>query len=174
MLGFMEGRQHTDAVSSVMNKGAMNDGAMNNGADDARTNQRRHGLTVFDPVASRVPFEHAGPPACDKLLTLADVARRLNVKIKSVYNWRSKGYVIPGEVRIGPQTIRFRARDLEAWIAAGGLKRKRTSHEGRQRTSCSHKERAQDVPICKDASAPRDLRGGKNPAGVDGPAPAAS
>ena len=161
----------------------MNKGAMNDGANDARTKQRHHGLTIFEPVASRVPcehvasrvpFEHAGPPACDKLLTLADVARRLNVKIKSVYNWRSKGYVIPGEVRIGPQTIRFRARDLEAWIAAGGLKRKRTSHEGRQRTSCSHKERAQDVPICKDASAPRDLRGGKNPAGVDGPAPAAS
>ena len=157
---------------------------MNDGANDARTNRRHRGLMVFDaeafdqeafdPEISRRDLDDACPPVCEKLLKLADVARRLNVKIKSVYNWRSKGYVIPGEVRIGPQTIRFRASDLEAWIAAGGLKRERTSHEGRPRTSCSHKERAHDVPIGKDAAAPRKLRGGKNPAGVDGPAPAAS
>jgi predicted DNA-binding transcriptional regulator AlpA len=147
---------------------------MNERTNDARRNARHSGLAIFDPANSRGTFEQSCPPSCERLLTLADVARRLNVKIKSVYNWRSKGYVIPGEVRIGPQTIRFRARDLEAWIAAGALKRERTSHGGRRRTSCSHKERAQDVPIGKDAAAPRNLRGGKNPAGVDGPAPAAS
>src|ERR1700685_196743 len=66
------------------------------------------------------------PSSPDALLTITDVARRLKVKAKSLYNWRAEGLVIPGEVRLRGGAPRFRPEIIEEWIASGGARDRTT------------------------------------------------
>lgn len=50
----------------------------------------------------------------DPLLDVEEVARALNVPVRTVYSWRSSGHG-PTGFRVG-RHLRFRQRDVEAWI----------------------------------------------------------
>ena len=51
-----------------------------------------------------------------KLLSIQDLADYLGVPVNTLYQWRTKGYGPIGR-RIG-KYVRYRAADVEAWIAA--------------------------------------------------------
>jgi len=64
------------------------------------------------------PQAQAAKPTPDDtvLLTPAEAARRLGVKERVLERWRSTGDG-PAYVRLGGKTLRYRASDLEAFIA---------------------------------------------------------
>jgi excisionase family DNA binding protein len=51
------------------------------------------------------------------LLTVQDVARRLSVSVRTVWRWLAGGH-LPAPVRLRPYCTRWRARDVEGFIAA--------------------------------------------------------
>lgn len=53
------------------------------------------------------------------LLTVKDVAERLNVSADSVRRWARTG-VGPQPVRLGQRAIRYRPEDVDAWVERGG------------------------------------------------------
>lgn len=61
----------------------------------------------------------AGPPPPDRLLDAAEVAARLGMKRKHVYN---RAAAWPFTRRLGQRTLRFSERGLEQWIAKRGAR----------------------------------------------------
>ena len=55
------------------------------------------------------------PPT--RLLSVAEIAKRLSVGKRTVYNLRYRGG-FPKPIQIAPNTIRWREADLERWIAS--------------------------------------------------------
>ncbi len=55
------------------------------------------------------------------LLTVVEVAQLLRITPDTVYRQAAAG-ALPGAVRVGRNTLRFKRRDLEAWIERGGLR----------------------------------------------------
>ncbi len=51
-----------------------------------------------------------------KLITMATVAERIGVPLKTLYNWRSAGTGPPGR-RLGKHVM-FRPRDVDDWFAS--------------------------------------------------------
>lgn len=52
-----------------------------------------------------------------RLMTIAEVAERLNVPIKTLYNWRHLGRG-PRSIRVAGRSVRYRPEDVEAWLAS--------------------------------------------------------
>ncbi len=59
--------------------------------------------------ATAVFFENS-----ETLLTPEEVAFRLKVKRKTLYNWAYRGSI--PFMKIGKRLLRFRARDIEQWL----------------------------------------------------------
>ena len=69
---------------------------------------------------SEIPNKGTG----SKLLTSAQVAKKLQVSAKSLYNWMDEGK-FPKSVRIG-YMHRWRECDIDDWLAKGGSDAKAT------------------------------------------------
>ena len=55
-------------------------------------------------------------PTPDVLLTQQEAAKLIGVEPRTLEAWRARGsYQLPF-VKIGPRIVRYRLRDLEAWI----------------------------------------------------------
>ena len=52
-----------------------------------------------------------------RLLTVKDVAARMSVSVRAVWNYRDAGRM-PSPVKVGG-AIRWRESDIDLWIAAG-------------------------------------------------------
>lgn len=50
----------------------------------------------------------------DRLLTLEEVARYLQVPVKTLYDWRHRG-LGPRGLRVG-RYVRYRQADVDAWL----------------------------------------------------------
>ena len=48
------------------------------------------------------------------LIRVADVCELLGVSVTTVWRWRSQG-AFPEPVKLGPNTVRYRIDDIEAW-----------------------------------------------------------
>lgn len=57
-----------------------------------------------------------GEGSPEHLLTTDDVAERLRLTPRTVKAWRARGRG-PEPVRIGYRTVRYRAADVDAWLA---------------------------------------------------------
>lgn len=62
----------------------------------------------------------AGP-----LFTTAELAAYLRVSTWQVLRWVECG-VLPGVVRLGPQTLRYDQAAIARWVQAGGVSRRST------------------------------------------------
>ena len=51
-----------------------------------------------------------------QLITAKQLAARLGVSPLTIKHWRAKGNILPKVVKIG-NCLRFREKDVEAWIA---------------------------------------------------------
>jgi excisionase family DNA binding protein len=51
----------------------------------------------------------------EHLITLKDVAARLNVPVGTLYQWRHEGKPMPPAVKLG-RSLRFRPSDVQAWL----------------------------------------------------------
>lgn len=69
---------------------------------------------------SKTPNKGTG----SKLLTSAQVAKKLQVSAKSLYNWMDEGK-FPQSIRIG-HMHRWRESDIDEWLAKGGSNAKTT------------------------------------------------
>ena len=65
-------------------------------------------------AASKKPAYRPGT-----LIRVADVCELLGVSVSTVYRWRSQE-AFPEPVKLGPNTVRFRIDDIEAWRDALG------------------------------------------------------
>lgn len=65
------------------------------------------------------PPAAAGAPAAPHLLTLAEAAEYLGVKVKTLYEWRRlrKG---PPSLQVG-RLVKYRVDDLDAWLTPARL-----------------------------------------------------
>lgn len=52
------------------------------------------------------------------LLTIQEVCAKLKVKKNTVYNWLREDQTFPKQIQLGPRCVRWKAADLEAWIAS--------------------------------------------------------
>ncbi|MFD2674805.1 helix-turn-helix transcriptional regulator [Gulosibacter bifidus] len=52
----------------------------------------------------------------ERLLTIQDLAQRMQVSTSTLYRWRSEGTPLPPSIRIG-KSIRWRESDVAQWIA---------------------------------------------------------
>ena len=52
-----------------------------------------------------------------ELLAVADLARLLKVSTRTIWTWHSAGR-LPSPVKVG-RIVRWRAADVDAWLAAG-------------------------------------------------------
>lgn len=66
---------------------------------------------------SRSDLPEPTPHAGTLLVTAEEVARMLNVSVRSIWRMRSAGHV-PKPIRMGGN-IRWRRIDIEEWVAAG-------------------------------------------------------
>lgn len=53
----------------------------------------------------------------DSLLTCADVCKAVKVSRQTLYKWRKTAY-FPQPVDVGSRVLRWRASDVQAWIAS--------------------------------------------------------
>ncbi|NLV45575.1 MAG: helix-turn-helix domain-containing protein [Candidatus Hydrogenedentes bacterium] len=53
----------------------------------------------------------------ERLLNVRDVAARMNVSTRAVWNYRDVGFM-PAPLKVGG-AVRWREKDIDSWIAAG-------------------------------------------------------
>lgn len=53
--------------------------------------------------------------AGEPLLTIKELAARLQVGVSTLYRWRSDGKPLPPAIRLGG-AVRWRPEDVDAWI----------------------------------------------------------
>ncbi len=70
--------------------------------------------STIPAAASKKPAFRPGT-----LIRVADVCELLGVSVSTVYRWRSQE-AFPEPVKLGPNTVRFRIDDIEAWRDALG------------------------------------------------------
>ena len=56
------------------------------------------------------------------MLTAREVARRLKISARTVWRWVAQG-ALPAPVRLRPHSPRWRAADIESWLAGLGARR---------------------------------------------------
>lgn len=57
-------------------------------------------------------------PSESLLLTTAEAARLAGIGERTLWRWSRSG-IAPAPIKIGGSAVRYRRRDLEAWISAG-------------------------------------------------------
>jgi hypothetical protein len=67
-------------------------------------------------VNSRRGADGDGSRELEQLIASAAVAERLGLNIGTVANWRLRG-IGPPWIRLSRRAVRYRVRDLDAWIA---------------------------------------------------------
>jgi len=53
----------------------------------------------------------------ERLLKVSDVAERMNLSTRAIWNYRDMGFM-PTAVKVGG-AVRWREKDIDAWIAGG-------------------------------------------------------
>lgn len=66
----------------------------------------------------------------ERLLNVDEVADRLSVSVRTVYNFRDSGFM-PPSIKLGG-AVRWRERDIQEWIADGCPNVQRTKWESRR------------------------------------------